>query len=394
MRRPSPELIALAAIMVAFLTLAITRERSRVAALKHTGPSSLSYKPDGTRAFFELCMRRGVPAERLRQDLRRIPRNAGMVCMFEPLRNPLTPEERRTLEAWLNRGGFLTLVVEDIPPDSRGYRPPGIQPVATMASARVISVEGQTRLLRDVHRLRVGRGPALLVESGPVRPLISDAYGVIAAVVPVGKGSVLVVSSALAPRNLSIGEMDNAIFWMNVVESRTGARRSAFVDEYHLTPPFRAEDRGRWWRALPAGVQAAAWIGALILLGAIWVGNQRFGSVIEASAEETGPVETAGTLFVVSMARLLRRAACPELAVEYVHHALMHGLSRRFGWEVAEVEDRLAGALSGADAVGEALADAVAHGRSVAQGARTNDEKLLLYAQQVWAIRKELGLDR
>jgi len=391
-RRVSGELVALVLLSLVFLAAAVWRERSKAEGSRHVGPTAFSYRPNGLRAFYELCQRRGIPVTLVLKDLTKLPKNTRVVVLAEPLRRAVSVAEKQRLDRWVDQGGILLLIADETAGVDDGHRPDGLETVSAMFPPRAVAVESSDPLLRDVRVLSVGRGPVLVLSRPALRPLLSDRYGVLIATERRGSGQVVVISAALAPTNRLIGQGDNAVLYMNIVETRRGGDGIAFSEVHHMAP-IGAHDQGRWWRALPASIQAAGWILMLIVLAAIWNGNHRFGRTsTELAAHAASPQETAGSLYVTSMARLLRRARCPELAVEYIHRAFEKELAKRAGHIPGETPRSLAGAANMGHGLGDRVSEVLDYGREIVGGGKTSEERLLWYAQQVAALRKELGL--
>lgn len=391
MKRLSAEVLILVVLAAAFLAAVITRERARVSAERHIGPTAFSYRPEGTRAFFELCQRRGVDAVLWTKDVAGLRSDTAIVFLMEPIRQEITARDADRLQEWVRSGGTLVLVMDAVAGVSEYHRPHGVELGPRDDTPRSLAVTSSDPLLRDVSVLRVSRGPRLLLNDGLFRAIVTDRRGVLVAERRMGKGSWIVVSAALAPTNRNIGLADNAVFFMNIAE-RAGRNRSVVFYERAHMKELAAEDKGRWWKLLPGGVKAAAWLAALIVIAAVWNGNTRFGKVgSTATAVRPEAVETAGSLYISSMGKLLQRARCPALAAEYIHVSLEHDLARR-GFR----RDGPAGSSvvpAGREGLAGQIEAVLAEGRSAASSGQWSDDRLLKYARRVYALRKELGLD-
>lgn len=302
----------------------------------------------------------------------------------------MEPEDVTRLKEWVRGGGRLIVCVTHDSTLAGALGVAGFPDQLPSAPVGTFRVTGDRDLVRDIRAVSLGHGPVLTVESG--RPVLLCNGNPVAREKHEGEGTILALSSALAPLNRRIGESDNAVLWMNILEGGRGGRREVvFLEAFHRPEPAR-EVQGRWWLVLPAEVRYAGWFTLLLLTAAVWNGNQRTGRLIERPAPGA-PRETAGELYVYAMGRLLQRAHCPELAIENLHHAFCHDLARRLGAPPHADRQTLLGLLPPGAASRHEVDRLLQFGEEVAAGKDASEQELLQYARSVRGLRRELGLD-
>lgn len=393
MRRPSAEVWVLMGLVLVFVVLATLREQEALQEALHSGPSAFSVRPDGGRALFDLSRRRGMRAVRWTDRISRLPSDTGAILLTEPLLQPLSREDETFLHDWLADGGMLIVVV-----DRRFGRAAsvGLGDVETAGFAgvpRTIRLQSRSPLFRDVRALHVDRGPVLVASRPDAKTIIEVQQGALALSWREGKGTVVALSAAIGPVNRTIGLDDNAVLYMNLLEPAASAGKPVVFAELYHRPATPVGRGGQWWRILPGSVRAAGWLLALVLFAAVWNGNHRFGPLLERRSDEGDtPRETAGSLYVTSMASLLRRARQPEIAIEYLHASLLRDLAQHAGVDISAPTAELVRATNAPADLAQTITDAVEFGASIAAGGRATEEKLVSYARTVQTIRRELRL--
>jgi hypothetical protein len=390
MRRPSREAILLSAMLAAFAVIAAVGERESLVSGKGGGATTLSVRPDGSRGLYELAERRGAEVARHHETFEFLPNPPCILVVIEPLAARATASERGSLWRWVKRGGELIVVTGSGAGTALRLPVTGLDRSTDVLGPRKIRVRSQDGRLRDVGELELASGPVLSTRRKVGRAeLVRDARGAYVVAWREGMGSVVAVSSALAPSNEALGRADNAILWANLLERAGGRPHKVVFDEFHHGFGVARERRGMWWTALPAAVRAAGWLVALALVAAVWNGNRRFGSVLPPPDAAVG----ARSEYVGSMARLIRKSSCPALAVEYIHEAFVRDLAHAAGTPMD------AGARTLAVAAArqfrrepDAIATLLEFGSGVAHGGTATEARMLAYAREVHRFREEVGL--
>jgi hypothetical protein len=135
-------------------------------------------------------------------------------------------------------------------------------------------------------------------------PLLANDAGLAAIAYPLGKGTVIAVTSPALFSNLHLGSGDNARFAYNVIAGNGPVAFDEYVHGYN--------DGLSFWGALPVPVRAATYVlGAILLIGLIGA-NVPFAPTIPLEP----PDERDSSAYIDAMAALMRRARAARAAID------------------------------------------------------------------------------
>jgi hypothetical protein len=371
-------------------------------------PTTYSTGRGGTRALFDLLDRQGVAVVRFERPYTRIPADAGLLIMFEPIaRNDgnLEEGENAALWKWVENGGSFLLVTspqgmgKGVELNSVGVSLEKSQPADLPVNSEV------SPLLRDVGKLLV-EGPLRLQNLDPKKQttLVADAEGAYAVTFPRKKGRVTVVTEGLAASNAQLAKADNAIFFVNVAQAAAGpsSAKTVLFDEYHQGFGSESVGGNSLWQAMGAPLRNAFWYLGAVALILIYSLNRRFGAPIVIE----GPRSRPSTEYIASMAGFYRRAQAADIPFENIYRAFLRDLaarvdappdasaetlatlaSRRYGWS----QDTLRALLDRSRAVIEQPAVAAGSRRAAA---RAHEREVFSLARQIQEFRRKAELVR
>lgn len=322
-------------------------------------PTTYNAGPGGTKALYQLLQRVGKEVERFERPLENLPPDAGLLVMFEPFERPVEKEEKKALLRWVEEGGTLLFVVSPkaSAPIEAGLVLDEVDVQRKRPAPATLRVDPKrSPYFRDVRSLRVDGATRLQEESGKtVQELLLDAEGAYIVAWRQGKGTVLVTTGGVLPGNARIAEADNAIFFVNVVDTHTFPDRPLVLfDEYHQGFGYATAGGRSLWQAMGAPARMLVYYLVFGFLLFLYNANRRFGAALHLAAPSYRP----STEYIASMASLYRRAGAADIALETIYRAFTRDLAlrldvppnatweqvadlaaRRFGWNARELRD-------------------------------------------------------
>jgi hypothetical protein len=308
----------------------------------------------------------------------------------------LQPSDATALKSWLRPGRTAVIMTSSLPGGSQGGN------ADSFADALGISVEAPnagtaisefaavqpTPLADGVLSLRISPGARIHSKLPDLTGLVGDKNGPVVAVLPVGKGRLIVVADGAFASNYNLGLSENAVFLANVLSRYARPGDNVLFDEYHHGDAD-LEGGSSLWNALGRPLQLAIVQVVLAILVAFAVASTRFGTAI--------PLIRAGSRtsaeYVTSLATLYWKAGASTTALEMIYRQFLRETTSRLG-------------LS-ADVSLEQLADAAARrgGVSVMEMRRllalceqhidtgkVSEAELLDLVRRMDRIRKEIGI--
>jgi hypothetical protein len=221
-----------------------------------------------------------------------------------------------------------------------------------------------------------------------IQPLFGDRNGPVIAVLPVGKGRLVLIADGQFASNENLGYGDNSIFLANLLARYARRGDRVLFDEFH----HGEADLGggvNMWTALGRPLQLATVQIVLAMLVAFAVVAVRFGTPVPLYR----PGDRTSAEYVSSLASLYYKAGASTTALEMIYRQFLRETTSRLG-------------LS-ADVNLEQLADAAARrgGVSVMEMRRLlalceqhidtgkiSEAELLDLVRRMDRIRKEIGI--
>ncbi len=416
LRRANRELLALVGLFALFVVTALFYERVGQEATAPDTPSAFNAAPSGVKALYRLLVKQGYAVERLTAPWDVLDAGTGLLVFVEPNERAVRPREINALRAWVTRGGSVLYFVSGParPADARDPLFGDVSVVAAPPAPQTLSPAPiVAALTRDVHSLAVK--PAIRLQTSlatdPAKgyvPLLADAQGGLLLYRRLGKGQLIVAADANMTSNQGIREADNAIFLINVAAASlspasapasngngTGAgRRVIAFDEYHHGVGFargRGETGqfGKLFNSAPLGLRLVLWHGLAFGLLLLYNGNRRFGRVRTLST----PAFRAGTDYVISMARLLRRARAGDIAITTLFTRFLRDLARSLDappetspGELARLAERRFNLTN------NGLEQLTARCVVVTEGEKISESELITLARRIEQARRECHL--
>lgn len=317
-------LVALVVIWVA--TVPGSVERSA------TDPRLSTYRvsPQGGLALRFLLEETGTVTERRRVPLTRGPLPP-VLALLAPVEPP-SPAEISALMTWLRGGGTLIHVPGPRDPvlDSLGLATVSLLP-DSMPVLKEVRWEGTVAVPAD-HRWTEGIDSVsgisqALAKLPPNAEVVLEARDgrAVAVRLPVGEGSVLLLTSAEPLRNRSLRTSGAALLMVRAATELTEGGEALVFDEYHHGYRADAGPVGAtagFLRDTPPGRTVAQ----LLVLGVlgVLVAGRRFGRPLDRSpAPRRSPTE-----HVTALSTALRRAGARETARRLLLSGLARGLGR------------------------------------------------------------------
>jgi hypothetical protein len=323
-------------------------------------PTTYSVGKGGTKALYQLLDRQGFRTQRYERPLGKLPDSAGVLVMVEPLARPMKPEEIASLQEWLNGGGTLLLVA------SADWVLRAVNGVdfeeATVerktGDSSPVTIKAKSPFVQDVGQLQVlGNTRFSVKKKDKVTTLAEDKNGPVLVTWKEEKGRVILASEGLAPNNGRLLSGDNAVFFVNIAQAQTSAKRPTILfDEFHQGFGDEEGSEKSLWSAIGPAMQMAIWYAAFGFLIILYNANRRFGAAKILSRPEYRP----STEYISSMAGLYRRAGAGEIALETIYRAFLRDLSsrvdalpdasaeqivalsvKRFGWDAEPLRELL-----------------------------------------------------
>ncbi len=357
MNRRAKDLILLAAIgalIVALNSRLFIQQEERREDELNGDRSTYTSRPFGTKAFFTLLERVGLPVCRWEEPLVNLierghglsatdrpptvqgqvseqhDRRVSALFMIEPT-SPLTQEESSQLSAWVRRGGRLILV-------GRSIRWPfvedSIQVSAHPSRWNIPRVLLPSLLTLGVRHVQLTPHAAHIeVASGPAVAHIGDPSGSLLVDLRYGQGQVILLGEPFVLANNGLTSADNVVLALNLVSNLKGGV-VAFDERLHAHPGAPMVPAGSaymivaLWNyvarssARPAFIQ----IGVIVLL-ALYSSSRRFGQV-----RSRPPAERARSYeYVTALAAMWEGMSARTLALENIYRGFTMALSKSAG---------------------------------------------------------------
>jgi hypothetical protein len=303
-KRHRVELIIVVVSAIVIGVLAYGRQAAHDA-LPHSTYSSSDTGPNGYRALYGMLQSAGVPVSRFSRVLGVLDSHVGTLVLatyaIDPNPQPMDSHDKALLKDFVERGGRLVVLDYDF--EGSDDIIPGV------AKGTAAKATDAIPLARDSYTAGVYAvaGPIESVFPFTTRtgvPLLANDSGIVAIAYPLGKGTVIAITSPALFSNLHLAVADNARFAYNVIAGNGPVAFDEYVHGYN--------DGLSFWGALPLPVRAAAYIlGAILLIGLIGA-NVPFAPAIPLDP----PDERDSSAYIDAMAALMRRARAARAAID------------------------------------------------------------------------------
>jgi hypothetical protein len=340
MRREWRERLTLSALLIGLAGL-IWYSLQMLAQMEDptASPAPLSYSRHsaGARGLAKLLQRNGYQVRPLKRTFRFLPRDADMLIIFPlsplvmmNLRNRWTEEDLHSLQRWVEEGGVLVLLGNDMrleEPLLPHFDPPA-PPFHSAASARFKARPLLIpRWMEGITTLEMGeRGTRLKPHDARWVPLIADAKGVAVALHYRGKGLILECADSDWLTNAHLRRGDNGAFILAFTRWRLPRGGTIYFDDAGQGDLEYSLQRQGFWDYAPVALKVAfAHLMVLIALVMYSVGR-RFGLPHPARPRTPSLGE-----YVDALTGLYASARAVQPALEIVLEDVRRRLCQRLG---------------------------------------------------------------
>jgi hypothetical protein len=310
-------LIAAAALALVTGTLLIVRPTGgmRDAADRLQG-SSFYTSPSGTKAYYLLLRKLGIPVARLERRMSLARPNVGLLVVAG-IKKPLADDEKVWLRSWVARGGALLWL-----PRRADGKPVGDDiselfgwDIDADAGEKLVETQATLGPLGGSNRtyaIEVNRGWRLRPTTDRPYELLAGTQDQPSAIVQtVERGSFIALADPGLVSNARLGQASHAVFMVHLAALAAGDKLALF-DEYH----HGFEGGVSFWSV--AFDTAARWTilqGMVLLLLLAFVAGRRLGPPIEIQRHRRRrPAE-----FIEALANYCRRRNARQLAFEILY---------------------------------------------------------------------------
>jgi hypothetical protein len=357
-------------------------------------PTTYSFGPNGLAALYRVLQKQGLATRQYRRELGSLPSDAALVVIAEPVARQVSMAESDAVRKWVEGGGALLFLVSDnafsVGPSEEMLSSHMRIDLAQSRPLDLTVDPASSRYLRDIHSIHVD-GTLRLSPRGGAKSLLRDDDGSYAVTWKKGKGTVIAAMSSLGADNAHLQRADNALLFVNIAETHTsGHRKAVLFDEYHQGYGEVVEGRSLW-DALGTPARAVFWYFAGVFLILVYNLNRRFGPAKRLVLPSYRP----STEYIMSMARLFRKAGAGDIAIETIYKAFSRDLAQRLDAEpdsgpdqLTEIAHRRFGWETGP------FRDLIARCEAIVNGRRINEAEMLRLAKQIEDYRRKADLVR
>ena len=270
--------------------------------------SSYSTGPEGTKGAFMLLSELGFNVSRYERSFNSLP--DGVLLIIEPDYD-LTEIEIFYLKQWLSNGNTLVFFSEY---DNSLYKKWNMEVKESKSSGvfQPLHSSGPVSGVTDVKFTSMFRIDGFT--DGMVE-YFGDITGSLMVICPEGKGQAVFITDNTLISNKSIGNLDNSVLLVSIMNSYAGKGSNIFFDEYHHgygTVVYDRKETLRTW--MPVYMKVIILQLFLAIFICLFARSLRFGSPVPLSTKPSGPCQAE---FVISMANLFIRAGGrKEIAAE------------------------------------------------------------------------------
>jgi len=261
--------------------------------------SSYGTGPEGTKGAFMLLSELGFSVSRYEKSFDSLP--AGLLLVIEPDYD-LTGSEIFSLKQWLSGGNTLVFFSEY---DNSLYKKWNMKMKESKSAGvfQPLYTAGPVSGVTDVKFTSLSRIDGFA--DGMVE-YFGDGTGPLMVTCPEGKGHAVFITDNTLISNKSIGNLDNSVLLVSIVNSYAGKGSNIYFDEYHHgygTVTYDRKETLRTW--MPVYMKVILLQVFLAIFICLFARSLRFGLPVPLSAKPSCPCQAE---FVTSMANLFIRA--------------------------------------------------------------------------------------
>lgn len=275
--------------------------------------------PRGLKVLHTWLTERGADVRVGRDGLEQIPPEVKTVLLAAPVASPFTEADVKALEALLERGVTVVLLVprqgsKQIFAPLAHVRPgpsTSFEPLPLDGAGATVTVQHPIGPLQGLTQLRVAAEATVRVTDDDAVPLTSPPALWLK---PAGNGQLLIAAGADLAENARLDLADNARLWLNLA-----AQGPLWIDESLHVSRARATPSVNLWAS---GLQ-------FLFAAALFVVAR--GSRLGPPREEPARPQRSSTEYVEAMARLTQRARLEPELVEALRRQVRLTLHERLG---------------------------------------------------------------
>lgn len=299
--------------------------------------SSYSTGPEGTKGAFMLLSDLMFNVSRYEAGFDSLP--GGLLIIVEPDYD-LTDREIFSLKEWISRGNTLLFFSEY---DNSLYKKWNMKIKESKSSGvfQPLHPFGPVSEVTDVKFTSLSRIDGFA--DGMVE-YFGDATGALMVTFPEGKGQAVFITDNKLISNKSIGNLDNSILLVSILNSYTGKGSNIYFDEYHHGYGTVTYDRKEtFWTWMPVYMKVIILQLFFAIFIFLFARSLRFGKPVPLSAKNSGPCQSE---FVISMANLFIRAEGRREIAGELYSSFKRDIVRKLGIKNQEDYNEIAKKVS------------------------------------------------
>ena len=398
----------LIAFFVALVALATYLEMIGQEKSARNTPSASSSQKQGVRALYLLYEWKGYKVDQLKNPWTDLKPSDALLVFVQPSDSsrPIKPKEASALEKWVREGGTFLGIVSP-PPANQPFDPKdpltgdvsvfGVSQAKTVVdiNVSVSPAVGLSPLMKSVSKLSLDSDVRLRLKSDTDYVTLGADPGKEPFLVQkkFGKGQVIVYANRSGTTNAGIDQEDNSILLLNIAKSvQSETRKTIQFDEYHHGIGFAktaSEEDSGLWESFPSMLKALVIFSGVLSLLLIYNGNRRFVPAISPVSKSL----RSSTDYVVSMARLYRKAGASDIAFEMMYRTFIRDLKKRLEIDPETPVEKLTEfASKSLNLNPQELGEILHRGEAVSNGERMTEKEMLHYTMRIEEMRRAYNI--
>jgi len=299
--------------------------------------SSYSTRPEGTKGAFMLLSELGFNISRYERSFKYLP--DGLLIIIEPDYD-LTDREIFSLKQWISNGNTLLFFSEY---DNSLYKKWNMKVKESKSTGvfQPLQISGPVSGVSNVKSTSLSRIDGFM--DGMVE-YFGDATGALMVTFPEGKGHAVLITDNKLISNKSIGNLDNSVLLVSILNSYVSKGSNIYFDEYHHGYGTVVYDRKETlWTWMPVYMKVIIIQLCLAIFIFLFARSLRFGRPVPLSAKNSGPCQSE---FVTSMANLFIRAEGRREIAGELYSSFKRDIVRKLGIKNQEDYNEIAKQVS------------------------------------------------